>query len=142
MAEESNLALKAGNRDAPAAPASKKFVWAGRVVSALPALMLIFSGVLKLAKPTQVVEEFTRLGYSENVILGIGILELACVAVYVFPRTAVLGAILITGYLGGAVATHLRVADPYIPPILVGVFVWGGLYLRDARLRVLLPIRK
>jgi hypothetical protein len=140
MAEETNLAIAAG-KPAPIAPASGKLIWAGRIVSALPALMLIFSGVMKLAKPAPVLDEFTRLGYPENVIVGIGVVELVCVAVYLIPRTAVLGAILITGYLGGAVATHLRVADPYIPPILVGVFVWGGLYLRDARLRALVPIR-
>jgi hypothetical protein len=142
VAEESNLSVKPSVADSLAAPVSKKMVWAGRIVSALPVLMLIFSGVMKLAKPAPVVEEFTRLGYTENVILGIGILELACVVIYIFPRTAVLGAILLTGYLGGAVATHLRVADPYIPPILVGVFVWGGLYLRDPRLRSILPVRK
>jgi hypothetical protein len=140
MAEENNLADTQPGADGRAA-VSKKMVWAGRIVTALPVLMLIFSGVLKLAKPAQVVEEFTRLGYGENVILGIGILELACVAIYVLPRTAVLGAILLTGYLGGAVATHLRVGDPCLPPVIVGIFVWGGLYLRDARLRALIPLR-
>lgn len=125
---------------------SKGTLWAGRIVSALPALMLIFSGVLKLAKPagSGVVEEFGRLGYPENVILGIGILEFACTVVYAIPRTSVLGAILLTGYLGGAVATHVRVGDPLfkviMPPVL-GALIWGGLYLRDVRLRALLPLR-
>ena len=132
---------------AQTASVSKKALWAGRIVSALPAMMLIFSGVLKLAKPagSGVVEEFGRLGYPENVILGIGILELACTVIYLIPRTSVLGAILLTGYLGGAVATHVRVGDPLfkviMPPVL-GALIWGGLYLRDARLRDLLPLRK
>jgi hypothetical protein len=126
------------------ASVSKKALWAGRVVSALPALMLIFSGVLKLAKPAPVVVEFGRLGYPETVILGIGILELACAVVYIIPRASVLGAILMTGYLGGAVATHVRVGDPLfnvITPAVLGALIWGGLYLRDVRLRALLPLR-
>jgi hypothetical protein len=121
----------------------KKTLWAGRIVSALPALMLLFSGVLKLAK-APVVAEFARLGYPESVILGIGILELACMVVYIIPRTSVLGAILLTGYLGGAVATHVRVGDPLfnvIIPAVLGALAWGGLYLRDVRLRALLPLR-
>jgi hypothetical protein len=125
------------------ASVSKKTLWAGRIVSALPALMLLFSGVLKLAK-APVVAEFARLGYPEGAILGIGILELACMVVYIIPRTSVLGAILLTGYLGGAVATHVRVGDPLfkvITPAVLGALVWGGLYLRDVRLRALIPLR-
>lgn len=76
-----------------------------------------------------------------NVAFGLGILEVACVVVYLIPRTAVLGAILLTGYLGGAVATHLRVGDPCFGPILLGVVLWGGLFLRDPRLRTLIPLR-
>jgi hypothetical protein len=123
------------------APASKKMLWAGYVTSALPILTLLFSGVVKLVKPTAVVEEFGRLGYAEGLALGIGILELACTVVYAMPRTAVLGAILLTGYLGGATATHVRVGDPFFGPIILGMLVWGGLYLRDHRLRTLLPLR-
>lgn len=124
------------------APVSKKMLWAGRIVTALPALMLVFSGVMKLVKPAQVVQEFARLGYPESLVLGIGITELACTALYLIPRTSVLGAILLTGYLGGATATHVRIGDPFIPPIIFGMFVWGGLFLRDARLRALLPFKK
>jgi hypothetical protein len=123
---------------------SKGTLWAGRVVSALPALMLLFSGVMKLAKPAPVVTEFGRLGYPENVILVIGILELACTIVYIIPRVSVLGAILLTGYLGGVVATHVRLGDPLvnvITPVVLGALIWGGLYLRDVRLRALLPLR-
>jgi hypothetical protein len=123
------------------APVSKKMLWAGRIVSALPVLMLLFSGVMKLLKPAAVVTEFGRLGYPENVILGIGVLEILCTVVYLIPRTAVLGAILLTGYLGGATATHVRVGDPFIFPSIFGVLLWLGLYLREERLRALLPLR-
>jgi hypothetical protein len=97
-----------------------------------------------LAKPAGVVTEFARLGYPENVILGIGILEIACTVVYIIPRVSVLGAILLTGYLGGAVATHVRIGDPIfnvLGPVIFGALLWGGLYLRDQRLRALLPLR-
>lgn len=123
---------------------SKKALWAGIIIGALPTLMLLFSGVLKLAKPADVVTEFARLGYPENVILGIGILEIACTVVYIIPRVSILGAILLTGYLGGAVATHVRIGDPIfnvLGPIIFGALLWGGLYLRDQRLRALLPLR-
>ena len=123
------------------APASKKMLWAGRIISALPVLMLLFSGVVKLMKPTAVVQELARLGYPESLALGIGILELVCTAVYVVPRTSLLGAILLTGYLGGATATHVRIGDPFFIPIVVGVLVWGGHFLRDDRLRALIPLR-
>ena len=125
-----------------AAPVSKRMLWAGRIVSALPVLMLLFSGVMKVAKPASVVEGFVRLGYPEGVALGIGILELACTVVYVIPRTSILGAILLTGFLGGATATHVRVGDPaFFFPVVLGVLVWLGPYLGDERLRALIPLR-
>lgn len=117
-------------------------LWTGRVISALPILILLASAVMKLAKPDFVMEEFHRFGYSDSVVTILGIVEIACAVVYTIPRTAVLGAILITGYLGGAVATHVRVGDPFIGPIVLGVLVWLGLVLRDRRLRDLLPLRK
>ena len=126
------------------ASVSKKNLWAGRIVSALPVLMLLFSAVMKLVKPAPVVTEFARLGYPESVAVGIGILELFCTVVYLIPRTSVLGAILLTGYLGGATATHVRIGDPFfnaIMPVVLGVLVWGGLFLRDDRLRALIPLR-
>jgi hypothetical protein len=127
------------------APVSKNKLLAGRIVSAIPALFLLLDGVGKLVKPTQVVEGTIKLGYTESVILPLGIVLLACTVVYLIPRTAVLGAILLTGYLGGAVATHVRVGDPLFThilfPIYVGALVWGGLFLRDERLRALLPLR-
>lgn len=123
------------------AAVSKTALWAGRVVSAVPVLMLLMSGVMKLAKPAAVVEGFTHLGYDESLALGIGIVELVCTAIYLFPRTAVLGAILLTGYLGGATATHVRVGEAFITPVVLGVLLWLGLYLRDARIRALVPLR-
>ncbi len=124
-------------------PISPSMLWTGRILSALPVLMLLFSAVMKLAKPAPVLQEFGRLGYQESVIFGIGILELACTVIYLIPRTAVLGAILLTGYLGGAIATHVRVGDPITnyAPVVLGMMLWGGLYLRDERLRALLPLR-
>jgi DoxX-like protein len=122
-------------------PVSMKMLRAGYIISALPVLMLLFSGVMKLVQPAPVIEGFVRLGYPENLALGIAIVELAGAAVYAIPRTSVLGAILLTGYLGGATATHVRIADPFFAPIVLGVMVWGGLFFRDARLRAPLPLR-
>lgn len=117
-------------------------LWAGRIVSALPVLALLASGVMKLVKPVAVVEGFADLGWPENLALALGILEIACTIIYAIPQTSVLGAILLTGYLGGAIATHVRIGDEFFPPIILGVLVWGGLYLRDERLRALLPVRR
>ncbi len=128
--------------DTHTAPVSKKMLWASYVMSALPALLLLFSGVMKLMQPASVVEGFVRLGYPQSVALGIGIAELACTVLYLVPRTSVLGAILLTGYLGGATATHLRIGEPFYMAILLGMLVWGGLFLRDERLRALLPLRQ
>jgi hypothetical protein len=122
-------------------PVSKKMLWAGVIVSALPVLMLLFSAVGKLLKPAPVVEGFAHLGWADSVALGLGILEIACAIVYLIPRTSVLGAILLTGYLGGATAAHVRIGEAFFMPIVLGVLVWGGLYLRDDRLRALLPLR-
>jgi hypothetical protein len=128
--------------DTQTASISKKMLWAGRLMSALPVLLLLFSGVMKLIKPVSVVEGFVRLGYPESLALDIGVVELGCAIVYVIPRSAILGAILLTGYLGGATATHVRIGEPFFIPIVLGVLVWGGLYLRDERLRALLPLRQ
>jgi len=121
---------------------SKKLFWFGVVASTLPVLLLIVSAGMKLAKPPGMTEGFAHLGYPEDLALGLGILELICTLLYCIPVTSVLGAILLTGYLGGAVCTHLRVGDPYFMPIVLGVFIWGGLFLRDSRLRSLIPIRR
>lgn len=120
----------------------KKTLWAGRILSALSILFLLFDAAGHLVVPSAVVEAFNRLGYPISLSRVLAVIELICLAVYVIPRTAILGAILLTGYLGGAVATHLRVRDPLfdtIFPIIFGVLVWAGLYLRDHRLRALIP---
>jgi DoxX-like family len=121
---------------------SKKALWAGRIIGALPVLMLVFSGVMKLLKPPPVVEEFGRLGYPEKLSLALGIIELGCTVIYLIPQTAVLGAILLTAYLGGATTTHLRIGDPFFFPIVLGILIWLGLYLRDLRLRSLVPLTR
>jgi hypothetical protein len=125
-------------------PVSQKTRWGGRIMSGLPALFLLVDGVMKLVKPTPVVEGTLRYGFSESVIIPLGILLTACTILYVIPRTAVLGAILLTGYLGGAIATHVRFGDPWVPilfPVFIGALIWGGLYWRDGRLRALIPLR-
>jgi hypothetical protein len=122
-------------------PVSKKALWAGYIMSALPVLMLLFSAAMKFANPPPVAEGFKHLGLPESFALGLGVLELSCTLLYVIPRTSVLGAILLTGYLGGAVLAHLRVGDAFIGPVIFGVLVWGGLFLRDPRLRALIPFR-
>jgi hypothetical protein len=126
-----------------AGPVPHTTSWVGRILSALPTLFLLVDGVMKLFAPPLVVEATTQLGYPVSVILGLGIVLLACTALYAIPRTSVLGAILLTGYLGGAVATHVRVgADlfPIIFPLIVGAMLWGGLFLRDQRVRSLIPL--
>ena len=131
--------------DTRAVPVSKKVLWTGRILSGLAALFLLFDGVAKLFKPAPVVDATVQLGYSESVLLGLGITLTACTILYLIPRTSVLGAILLTGYLGGAVATHVRVGGPLfsvIFPILFGALVWGGLFLRESRLRALIPLRR
>ena len=126
-------------------PVSKKALWTGRILSALAALLLLADGVAKLFKPAPVVEGTIQLGYPESVIVGLGIVLTACTILYLIPRTSVLGAILLTGYLGGAVATHVRVGGPLfnvIFPVVFGALGWGGLFLRDTRLRALSPLRQ
>ncbi len=118
-------------------------LWSGRVLSVLPVLALVMSASLKLSGKPAVVEMFTgKFGYPAGLLPVLAVLELACAALYVVPQTSVLGAILVTGYLGGAVATHVRVADAFAIPLVLGVMVWAGLFLRDERLRALLPLRK
>jgi hypothetical protein len=116
-------------------------IWTGRIASALPVLMLMLSAGMKLSHSTQVVAMFSGLGYPDGLLTALAVLELGCTVLYVVPRTSVLGAVLLTGYLGGAISTHVRVGDPFVAPLVLGLLVWGGLYLRDARLRALLRLR-
>ena len=122
---------------------SKGALWGGRIMSWLPALFLLVDGIMKLFKPAVVVEATVKLGYAEGVIVPLGIVLTVCTILYLIPRTAVLGAILLTGYLGGAVATHVRAGEGLFSisfPIIFGVLLWGGLYLRDNRVRSLIPL--
>jgi hypothetical protein len=128
--------------DIQTAPVSKTALWAGRILSALIVLALLMSGSGKLAGGPDLVEGFQHLGWDPSYALGLGILEIACAVIYAIPRTAVLGAILVTGYFGGAVATHVRLGEPlFIAALTLGVIAWLGLYLRDNRLRALVPLR-
>jgi hypothetical protein len=123
------------------APTSNKMVWAGRVVSALPILLFLFSFSFGMLKPEMTAQVAARYGYPTDIMLRITIVEMLCAIIYAIPRTAVVGAILLTGYLGGATATHVRVGEPFTFPVVVGILVWLGLYLRDPRVRALIPLR-
>jgi DoxX-like family len=128
-----------------AAPVSTKKLWAGRIMSGLVVLFLAFDAILKFFKPAPVAEAFAHVGWPMALANTLGALLLVCTALYAFPATSILGGILLTGYLGGAVATHLRAGDPLFSHVLfptyLGLLLWGGLYLREARLRALLPLR-
>ena len=120
-------------------------LWGGRIASGIPALFLLVDGAMKLVKPTVVVETTMQLGYPEGVIVPLGLVLLASTILYLVPRPAVLGAILVTGYLGGAVATHVRVGNgafELLFPVIVGALVWAGLVLRNPRVADLLPLER
>jgi hypothetical protein len=127
------------------APASEKKLWAGRILTALPVLFLLVDGVMKLFSPAPVVAGMIRLGYPLSLTATIGIILLICVVIYAIPQTSILGAILLTGYLGGAVASQLRVGEPLFSnvlfPVYVALLIWGGLYFREERLRALIPLK-
>jgi hypothetical protein len=124
---------------------SKKRLWIGRLLSALAVLFLAFDSVIKLVRIAPVAQSFDHLGYPVSLAAGIGLLELVCVVLYVIPRSSVVGAILLTGFLGGATASQVRIGEPLLSHVLfpayVGLLVWGGLYLGEDRLRVLVPLR-
>jgi hypothetical protein len=119
-------------------------LWTGRALSALPVLAMAMSAAMKLSHAPQFVEMWTgHLGFPESALTGVGLLELACVLLYAVPRTAVLGAVLLTGYLGGAITAHVRIGDPgLVTPLMLGILAWAGLFLRDERVRALMPLRK
>jgi hypothetical protein len=125
-------------------PVSKTMIWAGWVVSILPALMLCFSAYSKLSPPPDFEKNLAAVGWPASVMFALGIVELTCTILYLIPPTAVLGAILLTGYLGGATATHVRIADwGHAPiPVILGIVIWIGVALRDGRLWSLIPWRR
>jgi hypothetical protein len=121
----------------------KQALWAGWIASAIPVFMMGLSGIFKLLGGPRMTTDWAAFGYPPGALVPIGLTELACAILYVVPRTSVLGAVLVTGYLGGAVATHVRLSQPVFPaPALLGALAWLGLYLRDPRLRALLPLRR
>ena len=119
--------------------------WPGRALTALPVLFLAFDVTIKLMKIQPVVDSFAQLGIPVELARVVGTVELFCLVLYCIPRTAVLGAMLLTGYLGGAVLTHLRIGSPLVShtlfPIYIGIMLWGALWLRDSRVRALVPLR-
>ena len=124
------------------ASASGKIVWVGRVISILVSLLFAMSALMKLKGGPEVIQGMAHLGLPESLIMPLAILEISCVVIYLIPATSVLGAILLTGYIGGAICTHLRVGDPFFMQIAIGIFIWLGLYLRENRLKELLPLRR
>lgn len=124
-----------------AAPVSKGALWTGRILSWIPSALLIFSAAMKFSKSEELAKGMTHLGWPVNYAPGLGILELSCVIVYLIPKTSIVGAILLTGYMGGAMATHVRIGEPPVLHVLIGVVFWLALYLREPRLRALIPLR-
>jgi DoxX-like family len=128
------------------APISGKAQWAGYVLSGLVILFLLLDGTIKLVPIAAVTDSLAQLGYPAELARSLGVLTLVCTLLYAIPRTSVLGAILLTGLFGGAIATHLRVGSPVFSHLLFGLYLgvtmWAGLYLRDARLRTLIPVRR
>jgi hypothetical protein len=131
----------------PNEPVSKPALWSGRLLSGLVILFLLFDGAIKLVPWPIVTETMDRIGYgsSETLARALGAITIACTVLYAIPPTSILGAILLTGYLGGAIATHVRIGSPLFTHVLFGFYlalmVWGGLWLRDRTLRSLMPLR-
>ena len=127
----------------PAAASSPKWrVITGWVLTVLPAALLIMSAMMKLTGGEELKKQMEPSGIPYSVVKPLGMVELACAVIYLIPQTAVLGAILVTGYMGGAIATHVRLEENFLIQTLIGVVVWLGIYLRDARLRQLIPLRR
>ena len=122
--------------------AGGKAVWAGRVISVLASLVFLFSAFLKLKGGPELAQGIAHLGLPESMVMPLAIVEISCTVIYLIPATSVLGAILLAGYVGGTICTHWRVGDPFFVQIALGLLVWLGLYLRDARVRRLVPLRE
>ena len=123
------------------AVASGKSVWVGRVISILASLLFLMSAFFKLKDGPEVLKGIAHLGWPESLLVQLSILEIFCVVIYLIPATSVLGAILLTGYIGGAICTHWRVGDPVYIHIVLGILIWLGIYLRESRLKELIPMR-
>jgi hypothetical protein len=142
---KTNTSGPPGESDNQGLGISRRTLWIGRILSALPVLFLLMDGIMKPVKPEPVVKATIELGYPESVITALGVILLVCVILYLVPRTAVLGAVLLTGYFGGAIATQMRVGNPLFShvlfPVYLAVLIWGGLFLRNSRVRALIPLR-
>ena len=121
--------------------ASTKIAWVGRVISVLATLLFLFSAFLKIKGGPEVLKGFAHVGIPVSMMMPLAILEISCVVIYLIPVTSALGAILLTGYVGGAICTHWRVGDPFYTQIVLGILIWLGLYLREGRLKELIPLR-
>jgi hypothetical protein len=121
---------------------SGKAVWAGRVISVLASLVFLFSAFLKLKGGPELAQGIAHLGLPESMVMPLAIVEISCTVIYLIPATSVLGAILLAGYVGGTICTHWRVGDPFFVQIVLGLLVWLGLYLREPRLKALIPLRR
>jgi hypothetical protein len=122
--------------------ASGKIVWTGRVLTGVVSLLFFFSAAMKFVGGAEVKEGMAHLGLPESMVIPLGILEAACTVVYLIPATSVLGAILLAGYIGGAICTHWRVGDPFVGQIAIALVIWLAIYLREPRLKALIPLRK
>jgi len=122
--------------------ASGKVVWVGRVISILAALVFVLSALIKVKGGAVVTQGMAHLGLPESMRLPLAVVEFSCAVVYLIPATAVLGAILLIGFIGGAMCTHWRIGEPVFMHIALGIFVWLGLYLREDRLKALIPVRR
>jgi hypothetical protein len=129
------------NQVSASSKTSKGMLWTGRVVSGLAVFVFLFTAAFGLLKPEMAAQGFAHYNYPQGVMLPILIVEIICVVLYAIPQTSVFGAILLTGYLGGATATHVRVGEPFYLPVIVGIAIWIGLFLRDERIRALVPLR-
>ncbi len=117
-------------------------MWTGRVITVLVSLLFFFSAAMKFVGGAEVKEGMAHLGLPESMIIPLGILEAACTVIYLIPATSVLGAILLAGYMGGAICTHWRVGDPFVGQIAIALVIWLAIYLREPRLKALIPLRK
>jgi len=121
---------------------NNKVIWVGRVLSVLVTFPFLMGAYMKLTRNPQVIEGMPKMGLPTSLMLLIGILELSCIVIYLIPQTSVLGAILFTGFVGGTILTHLRIGEPVYIQVTLGILIWLGLYLREPRLREILPLRK
>jgi len=125
---------------------NKRWLWAGRIVTALGAAFMLFDGVIHAMRIAPVIQAFQQLGYSLDIIVPLAVVELICTVLYIIPRTSILGAILLTGYLGGAVDSNLRAGNPLFSnilfPVYIAILLWAGLYLQNGRLRAIVPVKE